>query len=44
MWRVRYYLSGGTLTSRDFPSMEDAVRFMVYSICSWNVYDSYLIN
>ena len=39
MWRVRYYLVGGTRTAKTFPSLREATHFMVYKIRSCNVHD-----
>ena len=44
MWRVSYYLVGGTLTSKTFPSLTEATHFMVYKICTWNVHDCYRVD
>ena len=43
MWRVRYYLTGGTLVAKTFPSLHAATDFMVYKICTWRVHECYLI-
>ena len=43
MWRVRYYLTGGTRTAKSFGSLAEATDFIVYKICSWDVYDCYLV-
>ena len=43
MWRVQYYLSGGTRTDRFFTSLAAATDFMVYKISAWDVYDCYLV-
>jgi len=43
MWRVQYYLTGGTRTSKIFDSLHAATEFMVYKICTWDVYECYLI-
>jgi hypothetical protein len=43
MWRVSYYLVGGTCTAKTFPTLTEATDFMVYKICTWNVHDCYLI-
>lgn len=44
MWRVRYYLTGGTLTGKTFASLAAATEFIVYKICSWDVYECYKID
>jgi hypothetical protein len=44
MWRVKYYLTGGTLTSQLFPSLSEATEFVVYKICCWDVYDFYRVD
>jgi hypothetical protein len=43
MWRVRYYLTGGTFTAKTFDSLTEATQFIVYEIRSCNVHDCYLI-
>jgi hypothetical protein len=43
MWRVCYYLVGGTRTAKTFDSLTAATRFMVYEIRCCNVHDCYLI-
>jgi len=30
MYKVRYYMTGGTLTSKTFPSFHEATMFAVY--------------
>ena len=30
MWKVRYYMVGGTLTSKCFPTLHEATMFCVY--------------
>ena len=44
VWRVRYYMTGGTLTARTFPSLREATDFMVYKIYSWDVHDCYRVD
>ena len=44
MWRLKYYLATGQLRSKTFTSLEEAVRFSVYSIYAWDVYDCYKID
>lgn len=44
MWRVRYYLVGGTFTVKTFPSLRAATEFMVYKINSWDVHDCYRVD
>ena len=44
MWRVRYYLVGGTRTAKTFPSLGAATEFMVYKIRSCNVHDCYRVD
>jgi hypothetical protein len=39
MWRVKYYLSGGTRVTKLFPTLHDATMFVVYKIRSWDVYE-----
>jgi hypothetical protein len=44
MWRVIYYLSGGTQTAKTFPTLTQATHFMVYKISAWDVHDCYRVN
>ena len=44
MWRVCYYLVGGTRTAKTFPSLREATDFMVYKIYSWDVHDCYRVD
>ena len=44
MWRVCYYLVGGTRTSKTFPSLREATEFMVYKIYAWDVHDCYRVD
>jgi hypothetical protein len=30
MWKVRYYMVGGTLTTKYFPNLYEATQFAVY--------------
>lgn len=30
MYKVRYYMTGGTLTSKTFPNLHEATMFAVY--------------
>jgi hypothetical protein len=39
MYRVRYYLLGGTRVTKFFDTLHDATRFVVYKIRSVDVYD-----
>ena len=39
MWRVKYYLSGGTRVTKLFPTLTEATHFVVYKIRSWDVYE-----
>ena len=39
MWRVKYYLVGGTRITKFFPTLAEATNFVVYKICSWDVYE-----
>ena len=43
MWRVSYYLHGGTFTAKTFDSLRTATEFMVYKIRSCDVHDCYLV-
>jgi hypothetical protein len=38
MYRVRYYMTGGTLTSKTFPSFHEATVFAVYHAGFQSVY------
>jgi hypothetical protein len=44
MWKVKYYLTGGTRIAKTFPSLSEATDFMVYKICTWDVYDCYRVD
>jgi hypothetical protein len=44
MWKVKYYLTGGTCTSKLFADLAEATDFMVYKICAWDVYDCYRVD
>jgi hypothetical protein len=44
MWRVSYYMCGGTLTSKTFPTMHAATEFVVYKISSWDVREFYKLD
>ena len=39
MWRVKYYMVGGTRTTKLFPTLYDATQFVVYKIRSCDVYE-----
>jgi hypothetical protein len=39
MYRVRYYLSGGTRATKFFDTLHDATMFVVYKIRACEVYD-----
>jgi hypothetical protein len=39
MWRVGYYMTGGTRTKKFFPTLHDATMFVVYKIRSCDVYE-----
>ena len=39
MYRVRYYMSGGTRVTRLFKTLQDATMFVVYEIRACDVYD-----
>ena len=41
MWYVSYYMVGGTLASKTFPSLREATEFVVYKIYSWDVREFY---
>lgn len=32
MYRVKYYLSGGTLVRKYFPNLSEAIMFSVYNV------------
>lgn len=44
MWRVCYYLVGGTFTQKTFDSLCAATEFMVYKIRSCDVHDCYRVD
>jgi hypothetical protein len=44
IWRVRYYMTGGTLTAKTFASLREATHFMVYKISAWDVHDCYRVD
>ena len=44
MWRVSYYLVGGTFTAKTFPSLAAATDFIVYKISAWDVHDCYRVD
>ena len=44
MWRVSYYLTAGTRTSKTFLNLREATEFMVYKIYSWDVHDCYRVD
>jgi hypothetical protein len=44
MWRVVYYLTGGSRTAKIFHSLTEATDFMVYKICAWDVHECYKID
>jgi hypothetical protein len=39
MWRVRYYMVGGTRTTKLFPTLTEATHFVVYKIRTCDVYE-----
>ena len=39
MWRVRYYMVGGTRATKLFPTLTEATHFVVYKIRCCNVYE-----
>jgi hypothetical protein len=39
MWRVRYYMVGGTKVTKLFPTLYDATQFVVYKIRTCDVYE-----
>jgi len=39
MWRVRYFMVGGTRTTKLFPTLTEATHFVVYKIRSCDVYE-----
>ena len=39
MGRVRYYMVGGTKTTKLFPTLTEATHFVVYKIRCCNVYE-----
>ncbi len=38
MYKVRYYLTGGTLVSKTFETLHDATMFAVFKVAYCNVY------
>lgn len=38
MYKVKYYITGGTLTSKVFDTLHDATMFAVYELVTGNVY------
>jgi len=38
MYKVKYYMTGGTLVSKLFKTLHDAIDFSVYNIISGNLY------
>jgi len=38
MYRVKYYMTGGTLASKEFDTLHEATMFAVYEVVSGNVY------
>ena len=43
MYKVRYFMSGGTLTSKTFNSLHDAIMFCVYKAGFEAVHEVYKI-
>ena len=43
MYKVRYYLTGGTFTSKLFETLSEALRFSVYQVKTGNVHSIDLI-
>ena len=37
MWRVKYYMVGGTKVTKWFPTLTEATHFVVYKIRTCNV-------
>jgi hypothetical protein len=37
MWRVKYYMVGGTKVTKLFPTLTEATHFVVYKIRTCNV-------
>ena len=44
MWRVCYYMTGGTFTAKTFNSLRAATEFMVCKISAWDVHDCYRVD
>lgn len=42
MWVVKYYLTGGTLSTKRFKSLAEATAFCVYKVGYGQVYSVYL--
>jgi hypothetical protein len=38
MWKVKYYMVGGTLTTKYFPNLFEATQFAVYKAPFQSVY------
>ncbi len=38
MYKVRYYMTAGTLTSKTFATLHEATMFAVYQVSYGNVY------
>ncbi len=44
MYKVVYYMTAGTLTSKLFDTLSEALVFSVYSVKSGNVYEIYKVD
>lgn len=38
MYKVRYYMTAGTFTSKTFETLSDAVNFSIYNVSYGNFY------
>ena len=43
MWKVRYYMVGGTLTTKYFPNLFEATQFAVYKAPFCSVHSMYKV-
>ena len=44
MYKVRYFLSGGTLVSKLFPTLTEAVHFCVYKVGFMQTHEIYKVD
>jgi len=43
LYKVRYFLTGGTLTSKTFPTLYEAVMFSVYKVGFMQTHEIYKV-